>query len=117
MFAATFDFGPPTNPYGLLCCAIPVQAFRALAGPVVIEREKESPSLDLGALMPIEVELVAELAAISLTVSKLEALSVGDTLPLGNARRASVKVNGKPAFEGLVGEMDGLRSVQIQRRI
>jgi flagellar motor switch protein FliM len=117
VFAATFDFGPPTNPYGLLCCAIPVQAFRALAGPVVIEREKDPASLDLGAFMPIEVELVAELSAISLTVSQLEALTVGDTLPLGNVRRASVKVNGKPAFEGLVGEMDGLRSVQIQRRI
>ena len=45
VFAATFDFGPPTNPYGLLCCAIPVQAFRALAGPVVIEREKSTQRL------------------------------------------------------------------------
>ena len=116
VFAATLDFGPPTNPYGLLCCAIPVQAFRALAGPMVIEREKASPALDLSALMPIEVELVAELATLQLTVSQLEALAVGDTLELGNVRRAYVRVNGKPAFEGLVGEMDGLRSVQIQRR-
>jgi len=117
VFAATLDFGPPTNPYGLLCCAIPVQAFRALSGPVVIEREKSAPSVDLSSLMPIEVELVAELAAFELTVSQLERMAVGDTLEVGNIRTASVKVNGKPTFEGVAGEVDGHRSVQIQRRI
>jgi len=117
VFAATLDFGPPTNPYGLLCCAIPVQAFRALSGPVVIEREKSAPSVDLTSLMPIEVELVAELAAFELTVGQLERLAVGDTLEVGNVRTASIKVNGKPTFEGAAGEVDGHRSVQIQRRI
>jgi len=117
VFAATLDFGPPTHPYGLLCCAIPVQAFRALAGPVVIEREKEAPSVDLSTLMPIEVELVAELSAFELTVSQLENLAVGDTLDVGNVRKANIKVNGKSTFEGLAGELDGRRSVQIQRRV
>jgi flagellar motor switch protein FliM len=117
VFAATLDFGPPTNPYGLLCCAIPVQAFRALSGPVVIEREKSAPSVDLTSLMPIEVELVAELSAFELTVGQLEQLAVGDTLEVGNVRTASIKVNGKPTFEGAAGEVDGHRSVQIQRRI
>ncbi len=117
VFAATLDFGPPTNPYGLLCCAIPVQAFRALSGPVIIEREKSAPSVDLTSLMPIEVELVAELSAFELTVGQLEQLAVGDTLEVGNVRTASIKVNGKPTFEGLAGEVDGHRSVQIQRRV
>ena len=117
VFAATLDFGPPTNPYGLLCCAIPVQAFRALSGPVVIEREKSAPSVDLSSLMPIEVEIVAELAAFELTVSQLERLAVGDTLEVGNIRTAGIKVNGKPTFEGVAGEVDGHRSVQIRRRI
>ena len=116
VFAATLDFGPPTNPYGLLCCAIPVQAFRALAGPVVMEREKEESVVDLRSLMPIEVELVAELAAFSLTVTQLRNMAVGDTLEVGNVRKVNVKVNGKDAFEGVAGEMDGHRSVQIQRR-
>jgi flagellar motor switch protein FliM len=117
VFAATFDFGPPTNPYGLLCCAIPVQAFRALAGPVVIEREKSTPKVDLSTLMPIEVDMVAELASFSLTVSQLKAMAVGDTLDIGSVRKALIRVNGKPLFEGVVGERDGLRSVQIQRRV
>ena len=117
VFAATLDFGPPTNPYGLLCCAIPVQAFRALSGPVVIEREKSAPSVDLSSLMPIEVEIVAELAAFELTVAQLEQLAVGDTLEVGNIRTAGIKVNGKPTFEGVAGEVDGHRSVQIRRRI
>ena len=117
VFAATLDFGPPTNPYGLLCCAIPVQAFRALSGPVIIEREKSAPSVDLSSLMPIEVEVVAELASFQLTVSQLENMAVDDMLEVGNIRTARVKVNGKPTFEGVAGEVDGHRSVQIQRRL
>lgn len=117
VFAATLDFGPPTNPYGLLCCAIPVQAFRALSGPVVIERERTEPAIDLSSLMPIQVELVAELSSFQLTVGQLERMAVGDTLELGHIRGACVKVNGKPTFEGVAGEVDGHRSVQIRRRI
>ena len=117
VFAATLDFGPPTNPYGLLCCAIPVQAFRALSGPVVIAREKSPPSVDLSALLPIEVEVVAELASFELKVSQLESMAVGDTLEVGHIRSARLKVNGKPTFEGVAGEVDGHRSVQIQRRL
>lgn len=117
VFAATLDFGPPTNPYGLLCCAIPVQAFRALSGPVVIEREKSAPSVDLSSLMPIEVEVVAELASFQLTVAQLENMAVDDVLEVGNIRTARIKVNGKPTFEGVAGEVDGHRSVQIQRRL
>lgn len=117
VFAATLDFGPPTNPYGLLCCAIPVQAFRALSGPVIIEREKSAPSVDLSSLMPIQVEVVAELASFQLTVSQLENMAVDDVLEVGNIRTARIKVNGKPTFEGVAGEVDGHRSVQIQRRL
>lgn len=117
VFAATLDFGPPTNPYGLLCCAIPVQAFRALAGPMVIEREKEPPSVDLSGLMPIEVELVAELAQLQVTVDVLKTLAVGDTLEVGSLRSAVIKVNGKPSFEGTPGEMEGHRSIQVRRRL
>lgn len=117
VFSATLDFGPPTNPYGLLCCAIPVQAFRALAGPMVIERENKASTMDLSALLPIEVELVAELATLTLSVNQLRAMRVGDTLDVGSLRAALVRVNGKPLFEGAPGEMEGHRSVQLQRRV
>jgi flagellar motor switch protein FliM len=117
VFAATLDFGPPTNPYGLLCCAVPVHAFRALAGPMVIEKEKDRPIVDLTPLMPVEVEMVAQMAKMKLTVSALRALSVGDTLDVGSLRSVVVRVNGKALFEGTPGEVDGHRSVQIQRRL
>jgi len=117
VFAATLDFGPPTNPYGLLCCAVPVHAFRALAGPMVIEKERDPPSVDLTPLMPVEVEMVAQMAKLELTVSALRALAVGDTLDVGSLRSVLIKVNGKTLFEGRPGEVDGHRSVQIQRRL
>ena len=94
-----------------------MQAFRALSGPVIIEREKSAPSVDLSSLMPIEVEVVAELASFQLTVAQLENMAVDDVLEVGNIRTARIKVNGKPTFEGVAGEVDGHRSVQIQRRL
>ena len=84
---------------------------------MVIEREKEAPGVDLSGLMPIEVELVAELTQMQVTVDVLRSLTVGDTLEVGSLRTALVKVNGKPAFEGVPGEMEGHRSIQIRRRL
>jgi flagellar motor switch protein FliM len=84
---------------------------------MVIEREKEPPSVDLSGLMPIEVELVAELAQLQVTVDVLKTLAVGDTLEVGSLRSAVIKVNGKPSFEGTPGEMEGHRSIQVRRRL
>jgi flagellar motor switch protein FliM len=84
---------------------------------MVIEREDKAPVVDLTALLPIEVELVAELATLTLSVSQLRAMQVGDTLDVGSLRSALVRANGKPVFEGSPGEMEGHRSVQLQRRV
>jgi flagellar motor switch protein FliM len=67
--------------------------------------------------MPVEVEMVAELARLQLTVDTLRYMSVGDTLEVGSVRSALVSVNGKTVFEGQPGEVDGHRSIQIRRRV
>jgi flagellar motor switch protein FliM len=118
VFSATLDFGPPTNPYGLLSCNVPVQVFRNMGAPSVIEQEPQAErSVDLSRVMPLEVEMVAELAKINMSVTQLRALEVGDTLDVGPVRTATLKINGMPVMEGKPGEVGGHRSVQILRRL
>ena len=118
VFSATLDFGPPTNPYGLLSCNVPVQVFRDMGGPSVIEQDKASSrGGDLSRVMPLEVELVAEIAKLKMTVGQIRALKAGDNLEVGPVRTATLKVNGKALMEGKPGELDGQRSVQITRRL
>jgi flagellar motor switch protein FliM len=118
VFSATLDFGPPTNPYGLLSCNVPVQVFRNMGGPSVIEQEPQAERpVDFSRVMPLEVEMVAELAKISMSVAQIRALEVGHTLDVGPVRTATLKINGMPVMEGKPGEVDGHRSVQILRRL
>jgi flagellar motor switch protein FliM len=118
VFSATLDFGPPTNPYGLLSCNVPVQVFRDMGGPSVIEQDKPGrSSVDLSRVMPLEVELVAEVARLKMSVGQIRALEIGDALEAGPMRTALLKVNGRALMEGKPGEVDGHRSVQITRRI
>ena len=118
VFSATLDFGPPTNPYGLLSCNVPVQVFKDMGGPSVIEQGKESPrSVDLSRVMPLEVEMVAEIAKMKMSVAEIRNMVVGDVLDVGPVRTATIRVNGKAIMEGAPGEVDGHRSVQIKRRL
>lgn len=118
VYSATLDFGPPTNPYGLLCCCVPVQVFKDMGGSSVSESAKSVPTVpDFGRVMPLEVEMVAEIAKLKMTISQIRALEIGQVLDVGPVRTATIKVNGLPLLQGKPGEVDGHRSVQIIRRI
>lgn len=114
MYIAMLDFGSNSGPLGLMAVVIPVAVFpqdEPLARP---ERRKKEHSLD--ALMNVEVEVVAELTRLELTVNSLRALEVGQVVHLGLLRDAIVKVNGMPLCEGQAGVSNGLRSVRLIRR-
>ncbi len=118
VYSATFDFGPPTNPYGLLCCNIPVQVFRGMdGGHQVIENQKAPREVNMDRVLGLEVDLVAEISRISMPVQALKDMKVGDVWDVGPVRRAVLKINGRPVIEGKPGEVDGHRSIQIIRRL
>lgn len=74
------------------------------------ERAAESPMLEV----PAEVQAV--LARISLPVSELNALRVGDSLPLPRDRlddTALVTIGGRPVARGRLGQMNGSRAVRL----
>lgn len=67
-------------------------------------------------LMPVEVELVAELARLQLPLGKVLGLSVGDELPLGLHPEAVLRVGERAALVGEPGERAGIRSVRVTGR-
>jgi len=117
VYVVVLDFGPEGDPssYGQMCVAVPTHALSNLQSlsqqPAGIE-ESEIGS-DFQSVMPVEVEVVAELLTMSLTVQHLRSLKPGDHINLGSPKNCVVKVNGEPLFTGEPGDANGQRSVKI----
>lgn len=118
----------PTTPYaitvldfgaeaGRLFVALPANVLETLAprrptAPAAPVRK--APRFDR--VMPVQVELVVELARLSLPLARLQGLRVGEELPLGALSEAIGTVGDRKAFYGEPGTSGGLRSFRIVRR-
>lgn len=118
-FAATMEFGPEDAPYGLLTVAVPSQVLRALGQPGSTgpESPTRKPQYRFGRVMPVEVEVVAEVARLPMRVKDLRGLEVGDVVPLGPVHDAIVRVNGRPLLSVEPGHANGQRSVRVLGRV
>jgi flagellar motor switch protein FliM len=114
MYIAMMDFSSSSGPLGLMAVVLPVATFPEDEPPPRPERRTQGKSLD--SLMNVEVEVVAELTRLELTVNSLRALEVGQVVHLGLLRNAIIKVNDMPLCEGQAGVSNGLRSVRLIRR-
>lgn len=120
VYAATLDFGPPEAPLGLLSISVPTQAFRDLSGPAA---EPDHQSLQhpiqphFERVLPLKVELVAEMARLRMDLSAIRRLTEGDVLTLGALKPTTVRINGKPVLEAEAGHAGGHRSLRITRRL
>jgi hypothetical protein len=68
-------------------------------------------------VLPIEVELVVGLAQISLPLTRLRSLRVGEEIPLPAIGDVTAWVGGTAALRGEAGVRDGIRSLRVTRRI
>jgi len=117
VFHAVFDFGPPAGTWGRLCITVPTQVLRA-SGSRSLEangRRRERP--DMGRVMPVEIEVVAEMARVAMRVRDLKKLEVGDLVPLGALESALVRINGRPVLAAEPGHADGQRSIRVLDRV
>ena len=64
-------------------------------------------------IQPANVDLVAELAAVELTIGELINLSRGDIIEIDSGTNAQLKVGHLPVFEGQFGEFNGHYAVRI----
>jgi flagellar motor switch protein FliM len=112
VIAATVDIGPITSPYGLMSLALPSQLFeRALGSSLAPLPDDSEPSFDN--LLDVQVDLVAELERIPMSVSELRSIDVGSVLDVTRVDEVNVRINGKEAFKGTFGSSGDVRAVQI----
>lgn len=118
MMAATVTFGSEASPVGCLTVALPVQVLRGVSpSPAAVQRRVQpARTADYERLMGVEMEVVVELTRIRTPLRALEALEVGQELPLGLLRDARALVNGRASFIGEAGETAGHRSFRIRQR-
>lgn len=108
-------FGPEDKPFGSGAVVVPFGLSDTLFGTtagVTTNRQAE-----VERVLPVEVEVIAELARIPLVVADLQALQVGSLLDLGSSGEIVLSVNGKPTLLAEAGEADGVRSIRVLRRM
>ncbi len=117
--AASLDFGRPDDPFGLMIVAIPAQTTRDLRVPKVaaLIRTPRGGKINLESVMPLELEMIAELAKVQVPISELEAMKLGSMIDLGPARHVNVKINNHTALIGEPGESRGCHSFRVLRKV
>jgi flagellar motor switch protein FliM len=117
----TIDFGPPHEPFGLASIVLPAQA-EGVLWPAKSERRPTPgallrPDEGIDRVMPVSVEIVAELTRKKLPLSDVRKLHVGQILELGPLRDVELRLSGQTAFTAEAGERDGVRSVRIRKKV
>lgn len=118
MVVAELRFGSAESPTGTLIFALPGALVRGMAArkAPVASRPDASRVLNYERLMPVEVDMVVELARIELSLQFLEGLKAGDDVPLGVVNEVCARVNDRASFFGEAGSSGGVRSFKIGRR-
>jgi flagellar motor switch protein FliM len=117
MLTALLAFGDDGRA-GNLGISLPAPALRGLLPTAAAARgsaRPRTPSYDR--VLPIEVELVVELARLPITIGTLNGLSVGAEIPMGNLAEVIARVDNRPTFAGEAGTSNGLRSLRVERRL
>ncbi|MDP6933612.1 MAG: FliM/FliN family flagellar motor switch protein, partial [Myxococcota bacterium] len=119
LLAATLDFGPPNNPYGFMLVSVPAQITSDVGQSSGGEHSLERIAVgrDMGRVMPVEVDLVAEAGRFLLGLKELRAMDIGTEFDLGPNAVTLLRANGRPIFRGEPGESSGYRSVRITKKL
>lgn len=114
---ALLDFGPADAPYGLAALVLPVQVAGLMwpSGPRRQPRDGRSSGIDR--ILPVPIEVRAELTRVQTTLEQLRQLQVGSEIELGAVREARLHVGDRVALVGEAGESDGHRSMRVKRRL
>lgn len=99
---------------GRLHVALPAALLVPSAARVDVAAAPRAPRFDR--VLPVQVDLVVELARFEMPLGLLEQLAPGDEIPLGPVSEVEGRVGGKPAFIGQPGIAGGQRSFRIARR-
>lgn len=116
------EIGPPGKPLGALFVALPAAIVPGVApvpAPAPPPALRVAPAARLpqyDRVLPVQVDLVVELARLTLPLRALRSLAVGDELLLPTTTEAMGRVGDRPTFFGDAGTQAGLRSLRVTRR-
>lgn len=112
--AIELSFGPADAVFGNGTLVIPLSLSGTLLGATTVPSAREA---EVDRVLPLQVEVIAELARIPLVVADLSELEVGSLIDLGPANEIVLSVNGKPTLIAEAGEADGVRSIRVIRQL
>ncbi|MFT7518341.1 MAG: flagellar motor switch protein FliM [Kiritimatiellia bacterium] len=115
MIDSALDFGDPDDPMGTAHFIMPTHVVPALwTRPA---RPLKDNSEGIARVMPLHVELVAELARISMPLTQLNNLDVGSTLEFGQVRNIEIRVADQITLIAQPGSRDGSRCIRVIRKL
>jgi flagellar motor switch protein FliM len=117
MVTVSIECGPVENPLGRITLALPAAMLRGVQ--VSAASSAATPparTSNYERLLPLNVELIVELAHVPTTLRALQDLKVGDVIPLGPVQPVRAFANGRLSFLGEAGTEGDRRSLRIARR-
>lgn len=114
VLCARLEFGPEEAPFGTADVLIPLGACSVLFGTAPLHDEREA---HVESVLPVQVDVIAELARVQMSLSDLSKLSVGTEIDLGRSGDVLVTINGKHMMVAEAGESDGTRSIRVLGRM
>jgi flagellar motor switch protein FliM len=117
VYLVTMDFGPAEGSWGLLTVTVPTQALRNIGQSKDANSGGARRRPDMERVLPVEVEMVAEMARVPMRVRDLKKLEIGDLVPLGSLEGALMRINGRALLLAEPGHANGQRSVRVLDRV
>ena len=115
--SATLDFGRPDDPFGLLIVCIPAQAARDLKVDKEETVQRDGDVADVTRVMPLNLDVVAEVTRVKLPLSALRDLDIGSVLDLGPPREVQLRANDQVLITGEPGTSRGVHAVRVMRKL
>jgi flagellar motor switch protein FliM len=121
MTVSTLEVSLAGTLLGTIFVALPMALLRRLvprgaAAPVPAAPASASRPPQFDRVMPVEVDLVVELARVNIPLHQLQALRAGDELFIGTVAEAVARVGDQAIFTGEPGSSGALRSIRITSR-
>lgn len=117
--AVPMEIGTHDNPLGTVCIALPAPIVPG-AAPIPLPPPAPPPPTarlpHFDRVLPVQVDLVVELARFTVPLRALRGLMVGHELMLGPPTPAIGRVGDRPAFTGEAGTQGGVRSLRVTGR-
>lgn len=120
----TLGFEVAGSPVGSIFVGLPNALVRRLVPRAMSGTAERTPSppqaqrtAQFDRVMPVEVEVVVELARVHLPLRRLQALRVGDEVVLNAAGEATARIGDLAVFTGEPGASGGVRSIRVHTRM